>query len=53
MKKISVTDYAKYMEITRQAVLAQIKERRLPTGVTAEKIGNAYVLTIGDEQKKA
>jgi len=32
--RLSVTDYAKQLGITRQAVLLQIKEKRLPKNVT-------------------
>ena len=46
MKQISVTEYAKSLDITRQAVLLQIKEKRLAKGVTCKKIGNTYSLSV-------
>jgi len=42
--QLSVTQYAKRLGKTRQAVLKQIKEKRLPKGVSAKKIGNAWVI---------
>jgi len=42
--QLSVTEYAKSLSITRQAVLLQIKEKRLAKGVTCKKIGNTYSL---------
>lgn len=47
----SVTEYAKQLGITRQAVLLQIKEKRLPKNVKAEKIGNTYSLTVRGQKK--
>ena len=44
--KILVKDYAKLLGISRQAILLQIKEKRLPKGVYVEKIKNYYILTI-------
>lgn len=44
--QLSVTEYAKRLGITRQAVLLQIKEKRLAKGVTCKKIGNIYSLSI-------
>ena len=44
--KLSVTEYAKQLGVTRQAVLLQIKEKRLLKNVKAEKIGNTYSLTV-------
>jgi len=49
--KISVTEYAKQLGVTRQAVLLQIKEKRLPKNVKVEKIGNTYSLTVGGQKK--
>lgn len=45
----SVTDYAKSIQKTRQAVLLQIKEKRLPENVRAEKIGKTWVIEIKAE----
>lgn len=42
MKQLSVTEYAKSKGISRQAVLKQIKTKKLD----AKKIGNSYVITI-------
>ena len=50
--RISVTDYAKQLGITRQAVLLQIKEKRLPKNIKVEKIGNTYSLTVGGQKRK-
>jgi len=44
--QLSVTEYAKRLGVTRQAVIAQIKEKRLAKGVKAEKIGNNYVISV-------
>lgn len=46
MKEFSVTEYAKLIGITRQAVLKQITTGRLPKGVKAEKIGSFYKITV-------
>lgn len=46
MRKMSVTQYADTVELTRQAVLAQIKENRLPEGVTAERIGHHWLILL-------
>lgn len=44
-KSISVTDYAKSREITRAAVLKQIKYgRHLPGVKSYEKVGNTWIL---------
>lgn len=50
--ELSVTDYAKQLGVTRQAVLLQIKEKRLPKNVTAKKIGNTYLLSVRGQKKK-
>lgn len=52
MDNISVTEYAKQLGITRQAVLLQIKEKRLPKNVTVHKIGNTYLLKVRGQKKK-
>jgi predicted transcriptional regulator len=49
MRVLSVTEYAKLLGVTRQAVLLQIKEKRLAKGVTAKKIGNTYSLFIRNQ----
>jgi len=46
MKELSVTEYAKKIKLTRQAVLLQISEGRLDENVVAKKIGNNWVLVI-------
>ena len=46
METLSVTEYAKSLGVTRQAVLLQIKDKRLAKGITAKKIGNTYFLTV-------
>jgi len=50
--RLSVTDYAKQLGITRQAVLLQIKEKRLPKNVTVKKIGNTYSLSVRGQKNK-
>ena len=54
MEVLSVTEYAKLLGVTRQAILLQIKEKRLPKNVTVKKIGNTYSLTVrgGKKEKK-
>jgi len=49
--RLSVTEYAKQIGVTRQAVLLQIKEKRLPKNVKVEKIGNTYTLSVGGKKK--
>ena len=46
MEQLSVTDYAKLLGLTRQAIFLQIKEKRLAKGVTCKKIGNTYSLSV-------
>ncbi len=45
---MSVTDYAKLetVNLTRQGVLAQIKEGRLPSGVSATLIGKTWIIHL-------
>ena len=52
MQTLSVTEYAKRLSITRQAVLLQIKEKRLPKNVTVKKIGNTYSLFMRGQKNK-
>ena len=42
---VSVTEYADTLEISRQAVLKKIKDKKLPKGVKAKKVGNQWVIT--------
>jgi predicted transcriptional regulator len=51
MEQLSVTDYAKLLGVTRQAILLQIKEKRLPKNVTVKKIGNTYSLSVRGQKK--
>ena len=51
MEQLSVTDYAKLLGVTRQAILLQIKENRLPKNVTVKKIGNTYSLSVRGQKK--
>ena len=46
MIELSVTQYAKKIDVTRQAVLYQIKGNRLASNVTAKKIGSTWILTV-------
>jgi len=48
--QVSVTEYAKRLNITRSAVLLQIKEKRLAKGVTARKIGNTYTISVRNKK---
>jgi predicted transcriptional regulator len=52
MKTLSVTEYSKLLNVTRQAVLLQIKEKRLAKGVTCKKIGNTYSLSVRGQKQK-
>ncbi len=52
MEQLSVTDYAKLLGLTRQAILLQIKEKRLPKNVTVKKIGNTYSLSVRGQKKE-
>ena len=38
METLSVTEYAKLLSVTRQAILLQIKEKRLAKGVTCKRL---------------
>ena len=49
--QLSVTEYAKSLCVTRQAILLQIKEKRLPKNVTVKKIGNTYLLSVRGQKK--
>jgi predicted transcriptional regulator len=50
--ELSVTEYAKSLGVTRQAILLQIKEKRLPKNVTVKKIGNTYSLSVRGQKNK-
>lgn len=43
--QLSVTQYASKVNKTRQAILWQIKNNKLPDGVKAEKVGNSWVIS--------
>lgn len=49
--ELSVTQYAKQIGLTRQAVLAQIADNRLSKNVKAKKIGNNWIINIVDIPK--
>jgi len=42
----TVSQYANRTGHTRQSVHKQIKENRLPKGVTAKKIGSTWLISI-------
>lgn len=42
--QLSVSQYAANIRLTRQAVLWQIKNNKLPKGVKAEKLGNVWII---------
>jgi len=46
MNSLSVTQYAKLIDKTRQCVLYKIKHNLLPENVICKKVGNTYVLEI-------
>ena len=46
MKKYSVTEYAKLLGLTRQAILYRIKNKLLPKNTKVSKIGNQYVIAV-------
>lgn len=50
--ELSVTQYAKRLGVTRQAVLSQISQNRLAPNVVAKKIGTTWVLTINEPNDK-
>lgn len=45
MNELSVTEYAKQLGLTRQAVLSQINENRLPDNVSARMVGKTWIIT--------
>lgn len=48
MIQLTVSQYAANIRLTRQAVLWQIKNNKLPKGVTAEKVGSVWIIKIKD-----
>lgn len=49
MRELSVTEYAASKTVSRQAILARIRDKTLPKGVTAKKVGIYWVLTMSEE----
>ncbi len=43
---MSVTEYAKSVTKSRQAILNKINKNKLPSNVSAKKIGSTWVITI-------
>lgn len=43
---VSVTEYAKSQNKTRQAILSQINDNRLPEGVTATLVGKTWIIKV-------
>jgi biotin operon repressor len=43
---LTVTQYAKKLGISRQAVLKQIRLGKLPQGLKAEKVGSTYIIQL-------
>ena len=50
--EMSITQYAEKMGVTRQAILLQIHEGRLPVNVKARQVGHAWVLEVKEEKEK-
>lgn len=46
MKELSVTQYAARQNVTRQAILLQIKDKRLPKNVSSKKVGATWVIVL-------
>ena len=46
MEELSVTQYSKRINRTRQAVLTQIKKCQLPVNVKAKKVGATWILEV-------
>jgi hypothetical protein len=44
MIQLTISQYAAKQGLTRQAVLWQIKNNKLLKGVTAEKVGNVWII---------
>lgn len=47
-KQFSVSEYAESKNLTTQAVRWQAKNNKLPTGVTAKKVGSAWIITTSE-----
>lgn len=45
MKKLTVTELAELLKISRTAVLKKINSNKLPSGYCAEKVGNSWIIT--------
>ena len=43
---LSVTEYATQQKKSRQAILYKIKKQKLPSNVTANKVGSTWILTV-------
>lgn len=52
MNKYSVTQYAELKKCSREYILKLINSDKLPKGVTAEKIGNSFVIYVEDNKPK-
>ena len=50
--ELSVTQYAKQLGLTRQAVLSQINQNRLQSNITAKKVGSTWILIISEPIEK-
>lgn len=44
MKQYTVSEYAKAMGLTNQAVTWQVRNNRLPEGITGKMFGKMYIL---------
>jgi len=49
---ISVSEYAAQLNISRQAVLKRINNRKLPKGTKAKKVGNTWIIENPKKIKK-
>lgn len=45
-KQISVSDYARMVGKTRQAIAWQCRNSKLPDGVKSAKVGSTWVITL-------
>lgn len=46
MKLLSVTEYAKILHVSRQAVLKKIATNTLDKGVSAQKVGSTWIVIV-------
>jgi hypothetical protein len=46
VKLYSVAEYAKKLDISRQALLERIKSKNLPEGVSAQQVGRSWVIIV-------